>query len=43
MTELLKESNQTNKNYIKNYTISGWEDENLDLNPSILRGIYANG
>ena len=43
MTELLKESNQTKKNYIKNYTISGWEDENLDLNSSILRGIYANG
>ena len=26
-----------------NYEISSWDDENLDLNPKLLRGIYSFG
>tara|TARA_B110000967_G_C18811171_1_gene523682 strand:- start:92 stop:1315 length:1224 start_codon:yes stop_codon:yes gene_type:complete len=37
------ENSQNTQKNLDNYIISGWEDENLNLSSSLLRGIYAFG
>ncbi len=39
MTSITTTSDSTSRNYV----ISQWDDENLDLKPNLLRGIYAFG
>ena len=39
----LQTTKKSKNNKLENYVISSWEDENLNLDTSLLRGIYAFG